>query len=70
MSIFKDHCYLAETKEDYVRMIAEGLQNNNSDLKAERRNFASAHTWENSVLEIDKAISNWFDASQHSISYK
>lgn len=66
MSIFKSHCYLAETKEDYVRMIEYGLQNNNSDLKAERRNFASAHTWENSVLEIDKAISNWFNVARHS----
>lgn len=66
MSIFKSHCYLAETKEDYIRMIEDGLQNNNPDLKAERRNFASAHTWENSVLEIDKAISNWFDAARHS----
>lgn len=66
MSIFKAHCYLAETKEDYVWMIADGLQNDNPDLKAERRNFASAHTWENSVLEIDRAISNWFDATSQS----
>ncbi len=70
MSIFKDHCYLAETKEDYVRMISEGLENNNPALKAERRNFASAHTWENSVLEIDKAISNWFEASYQTNSSK
>jgi glycosyltransferase involved in cell wall biosynthesis len=66
MSIFKAHCYLAETKEDYVWMIADGLQNDSPDLKADRRFFASAHTWENSVLEIDHAISNWFDASRHS----
>jgi glycosyltransferase involved in cell wall biosynthesis len=70
MSIFKDHCYLAETKDDYVWMIAESLQNNSPELKAERRNFASAHTWENSVLEIDKAISNWFDATHQTISSK
>jgi glycosyltransferase involved in cell wall biosynthesis len=70
MSIFKDHCYLAETKDDYVQMIGEGLQNNSPELKAERRNFASAHTWENSVFEIDKAISNWFDATHQAISSK
>lgn len=66
MSIFATHCYLAETKEDYVKMIEDGLQKDNAELKSDRRIFASAHTWENSVLEIDKAISNWFDAKRQS----
>jgi glycosyltransferase involved in cell wall biosynthesis len=59
MSIFNEFCYLADTKEDYVNMIEDGLENDNADLKNKRRQFASTHTWENCVLEIDKAISEW-----------
>ena len=66
MSIFKPYCYLAETKEDYILMIENGLKNDSPDLKIERRDFASEHTWENSVLEIDKAISKWVSTKHHS----
>jgi glycosyltransferase involved in cell wall biosynthesis len=59
MDIFKDYCFLAETKEDYVNMIEDSLMNDSKELKDKRRHFASTHTWENCVLEIDKAISNW-----------
>ena len=56
MHIFKDYCYLAESKYDFVKMIEEGITKNSLDMKKSRRHFASTHTWENSVLEIDKAI--------------
>jgi glycosyltransferase involved in cell wall biosynthesis len=59
MDIFKDFCYLAQSKEDYVIMIEEGLKTNNIEMKNKRRQFASTHTWENCVLEIDKAILKW-----------
>jgi glycosyltransferase involved in cell wall biosynthesis len=59
MEIFKDYCYLAESKEDYVVMIEEALKNDCIVLKNNRRQFASTHTWENCILEIDKSISNW-----------
>ncbi len=59
MYIFKDYCYLAESKYDFVKMIEEGITKNNLDMKKSRRHFASTHTWENSVLEIDKAIKKW-----------
>ena len=59
MNIFKDFCYLAENKEEYVSMIEDGLKNDSNELKISRRNFASEHTWENCVLEIDNAISKW-----------
>jgi glycosyltransferase involved in cell wall biosynthesis len=59
MEIFKEYCYLAETKEDYVIMIEEALKNECLELKNNRRLFASTHTWENCVLEIDQVISNW-----------
>jgi glycosyltransferase involved in cell wall biosynthesis len=59
MSIFKDYCYLAENSEEYVSMIDDALKKDSVELKINRRNFAATHTWENCVLEIDIAISNW-----------
>ena len=59
MHIFKNYCYLAESKYDFVKMIEEGITKNSLDMKKSRRHFASTHTWENSVLEIDKAIKKW-----------
>lgn len=56
MIIFKDFCFLAETKEEYVTLIEEALLKDNDELKSSRQKFASTHTWENCVLEIDKAI--------------
>jgi len=63
MDIFKDYCYLAESQEDYLKMIEEALKNDSIELKNIRRHFASSHTWENSVLEIDKVILDWEDKS-------
>jgi glycosyltransferase involved in cell wall biosynthesis len=52
MEIFKDHCYLASTPEDYVAMIAKALAENNDALSHERVRYAKTHTWESSVDEI------------------
>ena len=56
MSIFKDHTYLGETKEDYVELIQKALKENTAQLQQQRKDFASQHTWQNSVIEIYKAI--------------
>ncbi len=56
MSIFSDHTYLAESKEEYVELIKKALKDDNEVLKEERKKFASSHSWENSVNEIYKAI--------------
>lgn len=56
MGIFRNHTYLAETKEDYVRLIETALQEDNNTLRQNRKKFASAHTWENSVKAIYGAI--------------
>lgn len=58
MRVFSEHVYLAETKEDYVRLIERALAENSMEKSTERRTFASSHTWENSVQEIYNAISN------------
>jgi teichuronic acid biosynthesis glycosyltransferase TuaH len=59
MSIFAVHTYLANTKEDYVRLISKALQEDNADLQAQRMAFASSHTWENSVRKIYRGINGF-----------
>jgi len=58
MSIFREHCYLAEDKNAYVVCIEEALDTNNQDLAISRIDFAAGHTWENCVALIDQAILN------------
>jgi glycosyltransferase involved in cell wall biosynthesis len=57
MSVFAKYVYLADTKEDYVRLISDALEENTPQREQQRRTFAGTHTWENSVSEILKAIS-------------
>lgn len=56
MSIFADHTYLANTKEDYITLIEKVLKEDSTELQNARRAFASSHTWENNVKEIYVAI--------------
>lgn len=56
MIVFKDYCYLAETKEEYVSLIEQALNEDNEERTLERINFGNTHTWENNVSEIYKAI--------------
>lgn len=56
MEIFKDHVYLANDKEDYVRLIAQGLEEDNEGLQQDRKEFAASHSWENCIKEIYTSI--------------
>jgi glycosyltransferase involved in cell wall biosynthesis len=56
MSTFAQHVYLADTKEDYVKLIDLALAENSETLQQERVRFAGTHTWTNNVAEIYKAI--------------
>ncbi len=56
MSVFEDHTYLGTTKEDYVKLIEKALAEDSDEKRQERINFATTHTWENNVKEINKAI--------------
>ena len=58
MSIFSEHVYLAESKEEYLTLIEKALEEHSDHLMQERKNFAMSHTWENSVREIYKAINS------------
>lgn len=56
MSVFEDYVYIAETKEDYVKLAEKALTENNPELEQKRIDFAKTHTWEKNVAEIYKAI--------------
>jgi glycosyltransferase involved in cell wall biosynthesis len=58
MSVFADHVYLGQSKEEYISLIARALNENSAEKVTARREFASSHTWENSVQEIYQAINN------------
>jgi glycosyltransferase involved in cell wall biosynthesis len=56
MEVFADYCCLANTEEDYLKLIESALLIDNRSEQMRRRNFAMTHTWENNVEEIYKAI--------------
>lgn len=59
MIIFSSHCYLASSKEDYVRLIEKALDEDNAGRREGRRAFASSHSWTNNVKEMYKAINEF-----------
>lgn len=56
MSIFEKYVYLGKTSEDYIFLIEKAMHKNSEYLQQQRKLFASAHSWENSVKEIYKAL--------------
>ncbi|HPE43534.1 MAG TPA: glycosyltransferase [Bacteroidales bacterium] len=56
MEVFEDHTYLAETKEDYLKLVEQAMQENSPEKAEARSVFARSHTWENNVAEIYKRI--------------
>jgi glycosyltransferase involved in cell wall biosynthesis len=63
MNLFRDHTYLGETPEDYLRLIEQALSEDSPEKQAARRQFAATHTWENSVRAIYAAIRKVTDTS-------
>ena len=62
MSSFSAHVYLAGNNEEYLQLIKKALDEDSPVLQAQRVVFASAHTWENSVKEIYKAINGFLNS--------
>ena len=56
MEMFKEHVYLADTKEDYVTLIDKAMAENTSDRIKNRIEYAKSHTWTNNVKSIYDAI--------------
>jgi glycosyltransferase involved in cell wall biosynthesis len=57
MEMFKEHVYLAETKEEYVTLIDKAMSENTSDRIKNRIEYAKSHTWTNNVKAIYNSIS-------------
>jgi teichuronic acid biosynthesis glycosyltransferase TuaH len=56
MEMFKEHVYLADTKEDYVTLIDKAIAENTSDRIKNRIEYAKSHTWTNNVKTIYNSI--------------
>ena len=56
MDMFKEHVYLAENVDDYIRLIQLALQEDSMAKEKDRKEFASSHTWEKSVGLLWKYI--------------
>ncbi|MBG7612084.1 glycosyltransferase [Polaribacter sp. BAL334] len=66
MQMFKEHVYLADSKEDYVSLIDKALSENTSERIKNRIEYAKSHTWENNVKAIYEAI---IKSTKHSIKW-
>ncbi len=53
---FKDHSYLADTKEEYVTLIEKALKEDTPKLQKQRIEYAREHSWENFVDKIYQYI--------------
>jgi glycosyltransferase involved in cell wall biosynthesis len=56
MQMFKEHVYLADTKEEYVTLIDKAMIENTSERIKNRIEYAKSHTWTNNVKAIYDAI--------------
>ncbi len=57
MKLFETYTYLANEAEEYSSLIKKALAENNRQLQTNRIAFAKTHTWENSMNELNKAVS-------------
>jgi len=56
MSYFADWIYLAENKEDYIKLIKKAMEEDCEELKSERKKIGKSHSWKNNINEIYKYI--------------
>ena len=56
MQMFKEHVYLADTKEEYVTLIDKAMLENTSYRIKNRIEYAKSHTWTNNVKAIYESI--------------
>jgi glycosyltransferase involved in cell wall biosynthesis len=65
MDIFKDYVYLADNVSEYVQHIESALDEYDTLLSINRREFAKLHTWENCVEEIYKILNTVHSTDLH-----
>jgi len=58
MNSFQDHVYLASDKYEFEASIEQAIKEDSEELRRKRTEFASSHTWDNSVRKILCLIDN------------
>jgi glycosyltransferase involved in cell wall biosynthesis len=56
MSVFANYTYLANSKDNYIKLIQKAMLENTPELENKRELFARSHTWEANAAEIFKYI--------------
>jgi len=56
MDYFREVVYLADNKDEFVRLIEKALEEDNDQLRKKRKATGFSHSWENNVNEIYKYI--------------
>jgi teichuronic acid biosynthesis glycosyltransferase TuaH len=56
MDVFEETTYLAESPEEYVTLIQKAMDEDQPALQQARHAFASKHTWEASVRQLEEVI--------------
>ncbi|MEQ7799532.1 glycosyltransferase [Pedobacter sp. ASV1-7] len=62
MEFFSDFVYLADNKEDYIKLIKLAIHEDSEERRLARKDFAFGHTWENSVQEMMNEINTLLKA--------
>ena len=57
---FKDLCYLADDKDDFLKKVEKALDEDGKDLKDKRMEFAKEHTWDERYAILESHIKRLF----------
>lgn len=68
MEMFREHVYLANGKDEYIKMITMALLNKEL-AKDKRKKFASAHTWSNSIKIMYDSIKKYSENAYNNVSF-
>ncbi len=56
MMVFADYTYLADSKEEYLKLIKKAMDEDSPEQEKKREAFARSHTWETNANEIFKYV--------------
>ena len=60
MGVFKDHTYLADTKEEHLALIEQALAEDSPARQQQRHDFAATHSWPRNIDRIYQAIEAYY----------
>ncbi len=68
MDYFKDYVYLYSKEDEFMQCIEKAIAEDNDDLKSERMDFASQHTWEENVANMVDVIRRQLEKAEVEVS--